>query len=68
MNKGRCPAEKRWAPSRKTCNRRAKAVRGNIRVILANVGALSNLHLAVRTGPDVCLAQELWATAEEVRR
>ncbi len=31
-------------------------------------GALSNLRLAVRSQPDVALVQELWATADEVRK
>ncbi len=62
------PAEKRWATSRKTCNRENRALRGNIKVVVANVGALSNLHVAVRTAPDVVLAQELWASAVDIRR
>ena len=49
-----------WAPSRKSCNRLARALRGNIKVVVANVGALSNLHLAVRTAP-------LWASASDIR-
>ena len=61
-------AEKRWAPGRKDRNRRSRALHGNIKVVVANVGALSNLRLAVRSQPDVALLQELWATADEVRK
>ncbi len=38
------------------------------KVVVANVGALSKLRLAVRSQPDVALLQELWATSEEVRK
>ena len=62
-----CYLDRRWAPSRKSCNRLARALRGNIKVVVANVGALSNLHLAVRTAPDVALVQELWASASDIR-
>ena len=61
-------AEVRWASSRKARNRRSRALHGNIKVVVANVGDLSNLRLAVRSEPDVALVQELWATADEIRK
>ena len=61
-------AEIRLAFSRKVRNRRSRALRGNIKAVVANVGALSNLRLAVRSEPDVALVQELWATADEIRK
>ena len=39
---------------------------GNIHIVVANVGALSNVQLAVRTKPEVALLQELWASREEI--
>ena len=37
-------------------------------MVVANVGALSNLRLAVRSQPDVALLQELWASADDIRK
>ncbi len=54
--------------SRKLRNRRSRALHGNIKVVAASIGAVSNLRLAVRSQPDVALVQELWATTEEVRK
>jgi hypothetical protein len=56
------------AASRRRRNRLRKALHGNPAVVVANIGALSNLRLAVRSRPDVALLQELWATAAEVRQ
>ena len=61
----RCRA---WIPSRRVRNKLFKALHGNIAMVVANVGALSNLCLAVRSKPDVAQVQELWATVAEVRR
>ena len=44
-----------------------RSLHGNIRVVVANIGGLSNMGLAVREGPDVALLQELWASAEDIR-
>ena len=41
---------------------------GNPTVVVANIGALSNLRLAIKSKPDVAVLQELWATAAEVRQ
>ena len=57
-----------WAPSRKKKNQLFKALHGNPAVVVANIGALSNLHLAVKSKPDVALVQELWASAGEIRK
>ena len=35
--------------------------------MVANVGALSNLRLAVKSEPEVALLQELWASKEEIQ-
>ncbi len=57
-----------WAASCRRRNRLHRAFHGNPAVVVANVGALSNLRVAVRSRPDVALLQELWATAAEVRK
>jgi hypothetical protein len=62
------PTEQRCAVSRKVPHRRSRGQRGNIKVVVANPGALSSLHLAVRSDPEVALVQELWASADEIRR
>ena len=54
--------------SRRRRNRLHKALHGNPAVVVANIGALSNLRLAIRSKPDVALLQELWATAAEIRQ
>ena len=56
------------AASRRRRNRLHRALHGNPAVAVANVGALSNLRLAVRSRPDVALLQELWATAARSAR
>ncbi len=60
--------EGEWAPSSRDRNRRNRALCGNVKVVVANVGALSNFRLAIRSQPDVALLQELWATAEHIRK
>ena len=57
-----------WVASRRRRNRLHKALHGNPAVVVANIGALSNLRLAIRSKPDVALLQELWATAAEIRQ
>ena len=57
-----------WVASRRRRNKPHKALHGNPTVVVVNIGALSNLRLAVRSKPDVALLQELWATAAEVRQ
>ena len=57
-----------WVASRRRRNRLHKTLRGNPAVVVANIGALSNLRLAIKSKPDVALLQELWATAAEVRQ
>ena len=59
-----------WFVPRKVANRRWRSLHGNIlntNIVVANVGALSNMQLALRTKPEVALLQELWASSEEVR-
>ena len=51
-----------WALSRRVRNRIQKAMRGNLKVTVANITAVSNLRLVVSDDPDVILVQELWAT------
>ena len=57
----------RWFLARKVCNWMWKSMHGNIHIVVANVGALSNVQLAVRSKPEVALLQELWASSEEIR-
>jgi hypothetical protein len=57
-----------WVASRRRRNRLHKALHGNPAVVVANIGAFSNLRLAVKSKPDVALLQERWATAAEVRQ
>ncbi len=56
-----------WVP-RKVRNKQWKALHGNVKVVVANIGALSNLRLAVRTDPDVVVVQELRASKEAVEK
>ena len=56
-----------WCHSRKRRNCRHRAEHGNLKVVVANVTALSNLHLALVGQPDVALVQELWATKADCR-
>ena len=44
-----------------------RSLHGNIRVVVANIGGLSNMGFAVREGADVALLQELWASAKDIR-
>ena len=55
-----------WARSRRVRNRIQKAMRGNLKVTVAHITALSNLRLVVSDDPDVILVQELWATKLQV--
>jgi hypothetical protein len=55
-----------WAESRKDCNKHHRALRGNLKVVTANITALSNLRLALAGGPDVALVQEVRATKQEL--
>ena len=57
-----------WALSRRVRNRIQKAMRGNLKVTVANITALSNLRLVVGDDPDVILVQELWATKLQVEQ
>ena len=59
---------KSWALSRRVRNRIQKAMRGNLKVTVANITALSNLRLVVSDDPDVILVQELWATKLQVEQ
>jgi hypothetical protein len=58
---------RQWAPSRRQRNKQHRALHGNPKVVVANVGALSNLRLAVKSEPEVALLQELWASKEEIQ-
>ena len=51
---------------RKNRNRQRRALHGNLRVVVANITALSNLRLALAGGPDVALLQEVRATKKEL--
>ncbi len=53
-------------PSRKPRNRRHRSEHGNLKVVVANITALSNLKLALVGEPDVALGQEPWASRSEV--
>ncbi len=55
-----------WACSRRNRNRRHQAIHGNLKVVVANISSVSNLRLAVASGPDVAVLQELWATKEAI--
>ncbi len=56
------------APSRGRRNKLHKAMHGNPTFVVANIGALSNLHLAVNSKPYGALVQELRASAGEIRK
>ena len=63
----RSPPRAARACSRKENNRRQRALHGNIHLVIANITALGNLRLALAERPDVLLAQELWASREQVK-
>ena len=54
-------------PSRRDRNRLNRALHGSIKMVVGNIGGLSNLGLAVKGGPEVALLQELWAPAEAIK-
>ena len=55
-----------WAASRKDRSRQHRALHGNLKVVVVNITALSNLRLALAGGPDVALLQEVRATKQEL--
>ncbi len=59
-------AHKVWATSQRKAHRLYRALLGNVKDV-AKLSCLSNVHLALRSNPDVALLQELGASREEVQ-